>query len=488
MAEKSVIIIGAGIAGLSAGCYAQMNGFKSEIYEMHNIPGGLCTAWKRKGYTFDGCIHWLTGSTPKHSLHSLWEEIGMIQGKQFITYEYYTQSIDENGNRFIAYTNPDKLEEHMLSISKEDEKLIKNLTNTIRALMKNQLPLDPNIIDYIKLISFLRILNKYSVSVSEFSKKFKSPVLGNLFNRALNWHDMPVFAPLWTLSLMANGDGGYPIGGSIPLANSVEERYTNLGGKIFYNSKITKILVENNKAVGVMLSDGSERRADIVISGADGHATIFDWLGGKYVDDKIKGYYENLKPFPPIIYASIGVNDDFSDEPHSLTFPLKNPIKIGGKESKNLSISNYCFDKTLAPQGKSVIISMIEADYDYWASLKNDRLKYLEEKQKIEESVVGALSELYPDIKSKIEAIDIATPLTFERYTGNWRGSYEGWLFSKKAMTMRMSQTLPGLSNFYMVGQWVSPGGGLPSGVITARNALKLICKGEKKKFVSTKP
>ena len=61
MGEKSIIIIGAGIAGLSVGCYAQMNGFKSEIYEMHNISGALCTAWKRKGFTFDGCIHWLTG-------------------------------------------------------------------------------------------------------------------------------------------------------------------------------------------------------------------------------------------------------------------------------------------------------------------------------------------------------------------------------------------------------------------------------------------
>ena len=56
---KKTVIIGGEIAGLSAGCYAQMNGYETEIYEMHNLPGGLCTAWQRKGYTFDGCIHWL---------------------------------------------------------------------------------------------------------------------------------------------------------------------------------------------------------------------------------------------------------------------------------------------------------------------------------------------------------------------------------------------------------------------------------------------
>ena len=62
MAEESIIIIGAGLAALSTGCYAQMNGYKTRIFELHNIPGGLCTSWKRKGYTLDGCIHWLIGS------------------------------------------------------------------------------------------------------------------------------------------------------------------------------------------------------------------------------------------------------------------------------------------------------------------------------------------------------------------------------------------------------------------------------------------
>jgi len=66
---KKIVIIGAGIAGLSAGVYGRMNGFDTEICEMHTLPGGLCTAWKRKGFIFDGCIHWLTGSSPKDSFY-----------------------------------------------------------------------------------------------------------------------------------------------------------------------------------------------------------------------------------------------------------------------------------------------------------------------------------------------------------------------------------------------------------------------------------
>ncbi len=75
-AGKSVAIIGGGIAGLCAGCYAQMNGYQSRIYEMHDLPGGLMTAWERKGYTIDYCIHWLVGSSPKANMNKLWQEVG----------------------------------------------------------------------------------------------------------------------------------------------------------------------------------------------------------------------------------------------------------------------------------------------------------------------------------------------------------------------------------------------------------------------------
>jgi phytoene dehydrogenase-like protein len=78
---KKVVIIGAGLGGLSAGCFAQMNGFDTEIYEMHDKPGGLCTAWTRRGYTIDYAIHDLTGPNPNSSVHFLWEELGAVRAK-----------------------------------------------------------------------------------------------------------------------------------------------------------------------------------------------------------------------------------------------------------------------------------------------------------------------------------------------------------------------------------------------------------------------
>ena len=476
--SKSLIIIGGGIAGLAAGCYAQMNGFNSEIYEMHSIAGGLCTSWQRKGFTFDVCVAWLVGSSPRSALHTLWEELGAVQGRQFINYEYFNHTLDEHGNRFISYTDPDKLREHMLSFSQEDEALITEITDDIKTLMEAEMP-DPE---------SMKISEKYSMPVSELAAQFNNPVLGNLFKYAFDFHGMSAIVALRTLAWMGSGDAGYPIGGSRPLAQSIEERYLALGGIISYKSPVEKILVESDTAVGVRLVDGTEKRGDIVLSAADGFSTIFKWLDGKYSNDTIKGFYETLEPFPPLVFVSLGINGDYSHEPHWLWFSLKTPIEIGGEEIQRLWLRNHSMDKTLAPGGKTVLSVMIPASYDYWAQLEDKQEEYLVEKKRIEGAVIGAISELYPDIRNNVEVVDVATPLTFVRYTGNWRGSYEGWLFTKKTMSLRMPLTLPGLSNFYMAGHWVAPGGGLPAAAITARAAVELMCNNEKIRFTTSKP
>ena len=86
--------------------------------------------------------------------------------------------------------------------------------------------------------------------------------------------------------------------------------------------------------------------------------------------------------------------------------------------------------------------------------------------------------------------MDVATPLTTERYTGNWQGSMEGWLITKETIKTLfgpgMKNTLPGLSNFYMAGQWVAPGGGIPTAGIWGRRVIKQVCKADGKRFTAT--
>ena len=103
--------------------------------------------------------------------------------------------------------------------------------------------------------------------------------------------------------------------------------------------------------------------------------------------------------------------------------------------------------------------------------------------------MVELLEQRFPGISKEVEMVDVATPLTYERYTGNWKGSFEGWLMTpQNASTIfkRMRQTLPGLQHFYMCGQWVEPGGGLPTSIASGRRLVQTMCKEDGKKFATT--
>lgn len=498
MTEKSIIIIGAGIAGLSAGCYAQMNGYKSRIYELHNKPGGLCTAWKRKGYTVDLCIHWLTGSNLKSGMYRYWQEIGLIKDRQIIDLDEFIRVEGKDGKTLIIYSDLDRFEKHLLELAPEDEPFIKEFIATARRFVVFDVPVDTppgisgvmrSISTIFKILPLLGLMRKWSkLNMPDFGARFKNPFLRETFTNL--WY--PEFAAvgfLMTIAWLHNRSAGYTIGGSQPMSDAVEKRYLDLGGSIFYNSPVEKILVENKCAVGVRLKNGTEERADIVISAADGHATIFDMLNGVYIDDKIRGYYQNYSVFPPILYIGLGINRSFDDMPKVISgqkIPLSEPIEIAGRKVDYLDTRLMNYDPTLAPPGKTVMTLMIPTSYDYWKSLYQEPERYKAEKEKVALAVIDRLDKRYPGLAAQVEMADVATPVTIERYTGNWKSSWEGWLITPKNFMTQMSKTLPGLKNFFMVGQWVSPGGGLPGGAMTGRGVLQMICKLDKKKFTTS--
>jgi phytoene dehydrogenase-like protein len=294
-----------------------------------------------------------------------------------------------------------------------------------------------------------------------------------------------------SLGPLHNKSAGYPLGGSMAVVHSIEMRYLNLGGKITYKKKVDKILIESNRATGVRFIDGSNQMADYVISAADGHATIFEMLDGKYVNDKIRGYYDRMPTFPGLVFVGIGVKRSFDDLPKiiaGIKLELEKPLAIGGKENKFLMVRIHNFDPTLAAPGKTVLTCEIESDYAYWESLRKDIKSYNAEKERIANEIISALDKRFPGLAEQVEMHDVATPVTYHRYTGNWRGSYEGWLPTPKTPpNFLMRKNLPGLENFYMVGQWVMPGGGLPSGVLTGRWVTQMICKKDKKRFIDIK-
>jgi phytoene dehydrogenase-like protein len=132
----------------------------------------------------------------------------------------------------------------------------------------------------------------------------------------------------------------------------------------------------------------------------------------------------------------------------------------------------------LAPKGKTAVAFILPTrDYRYWSNLRStDPGLYRGEKKRIADEVVAAMEKRFGNFKSKVEATDVSTPATVIRYTNNWKGSFEGWLYTTKMGFRRIPKTLPGLENFYMAGQWVEPGGGLPTAVMSGRNVAQIIC------------
>lgn len=496
--EKSIIIIGGGLTGLSAGCYGRMNGYKTTIFEMHSIAGGVATAWKRKGYTIDGAMNWLMGSKPGTSMYHFWEELGAA--KDWKIYNHDRQSVIENkeGKSFSVYCDAGQWAQYLLKIAPEDEALIRELTGVVRSL-DLEVPADKpaelysffDKVKMLKMASYLVFLRKWSkVTTKEYALRFKNPFLREMFVAAFG-EELPLAISLMTLAMQHRKSAGYVIGGALALVHPIEKRYQALGGEIHFGDRVVKIIVENNKAVGIRLADGKEYRADWIISAADGRTTIFDMLDGKYLDEEIKKQYEHANLFAPLVYVALGVNRKFDDVPPSIdgfTYQLKKPITVAGKEQDSLNLRIYNFDATLAPPGKNVAVVTFQSGYDYWKTLRENLTAYNAEKEKVADDVISGLEERFPGIKTQIEMRDIATPVTWERYTGNWRGAYEGWMFEIKNLLSSMKKTLPGLDNFYMAGQWVNPGGGMPTAVMSGNHTIQMICKKDKKKFVAYKP
>ena len=183
---------------------------------------------------------------------------------------------------------------------------------------------------------------------------------------------------------------------------------------------------------------------------------------------------------------TLGVDRRFDDMPRCIgdtVILLKDPIMIGGKEQQYISLHIYNFDPTLAPAGKTILKVAFNADWIYWKKLRENDEQYTAEKEKVANIVVSFLDKRFPGLAAQVEMCDVATPTTFEHYTGNWDGSPVGWQVSSKTWSKLIKKTLPGLKNFYMAGQWVEPGGGVPTAAMSGRNVVQIICKEEKRRF-----
>lgn len=489
--RKRIAIIGAGIAGLCTGVYARRAGFQVDIYEAEGGPGGLATSWKRGDYTFETCLHWLLGSNPRSSFHQLWREVFDIDQLQFIDSEEFTRVESEHGETLVVYRDPDRLERELLRVAPEDSVAIHRVLQGIRKLGALEFPLASDgplrySLQILKSVPLLPELHHWArLSLAELSEQFENPLLRTFF-RGGSQSQMSAAALVLSLSWMGKKDAGYPIGGSQAIIRAIEHRFRELGGHVHYRSRVKRILVDQAEAYGIELEDGREIRADWVISAADGFSTLFDWLPAEYLDPKAVAPYQELEVFPSYLQVSLGIRRAMNSEPIYFTRLLNKPLTIDPQtQAHELSFRVFHFDPSFAPPGKTPVTCFIPTyNTDYWLDLhRHDLETYQKRKHQIAEGVIAALERRIPGISADIEVVDVSTPVSVVRHTGNWQGSMEGFLLTPPANLHKLPNRLPELSHFMMTGQWVMPGGGLPSGLMTSREAIRHVCHQEGHKF-----
>ena len=493
-AKKKVVIIGAGISGLAAGIYLLDNGYDVTVYEKHFIPGGECTGWTRNGTFIDGCAHWIVGTNKESELFPLWKHVGAFdENTKIIDPEYFCK-YDIGGEVVTLYADPEKLKAELLRVAPEDKKQIEKFIKCILKYRHVKIPVDKpvdymNIFELIaygsKMLPMVFTMLKYKKKSSEeFAGKFKSPVIKELVKRLLdgNYNVHTLFYIFQTLS---KNDAGIVEGGSKNMALRICDRFISGGGKLVLNSPVKNVIVENKTAKGVALFGGERVFADYVISSADAHHTLYDLLEGNFNDKYYESRFNDRKtnPLNSCVFLSYR---------YSGTRPVDEKINFEINEYKNLgltvnhiSIRNHFRDETLN-DGHSAITVMVPTSDKVFDNLKMlNKDDYVAFKKDIGKFIGNEIVKYYGLSSDDLTLIDVATPVTYERYVNAYRGSYMSFITTAKSKGLMRKGVIKGLKNFVMCGQWIMPPGGLPIALFSGKHAACRVCKADKKKFIN---
>lgn len=493
---KNIIIIGGGLAGLSAGVHAQKYGFTSTIYEQHTITGGQCTGWNRQGFHIDNCIDWLTGTKENTLMNDLWCEIGAL-GKDVKLVRPECHNVFEYDGQMIHYYNDfDKLKAELLRVGPEDKERIEELMKDVEMSAAMDVPVDRPIDMYslpallklgMKMKDIGTIQKKYAdISCKEYAAKFKSPLLQKSLADFMPEY-YSAYTLIFTLATVLSGNGDIPVGGSLAMVNRIQEKYESLGGKVVTGAMVEEIIVKDNKACGIRLQDGSTVNADYVIAACDVKYTFDTLLKGQYHDSAFDSRFAmpDKNPLPTSAHVTFAVDMDLKDYPTSFIFETEK-YTIAESECNIMGIRNYAYEPSFAPAGKSVInihISQWDKDYLWWEKLYEDKEAYKAYKEKMAQEIQKRIEKRFPEWVGKLTLLDTYTPMTYKRYCNSYHGSWMSFVMVPGAKQMMHNGKIKELGNCFLAGMWLQPPGGTPVAAVTGKYAVQRICKLEKIKL-----
>ena len=480
--KKKVVVIGAGISGLTASIELLQKGFDVTLLEKNEDVGGLCSGYDVNGFYIDGCLHWLLGFSKGNKIYKLWKNIDAYSEEVPVISLPYFSVIEYKGVKVRFGRNLEETQKEWLSLFKEDEKEINKFFSLLKAMRKmmgiaisdknNKGPFAiPNVI--LKTPSIVKTI---SMSKEDYSLKFKNDALRFAFKNAMTgYNNFFFFVDVYALFTMGNAD--IPSGGAKYMMERIKNRFQSLGGKLCLNEEVKKIEIKD-KTVNEVISNKSSYKCDYVVSAIDPQYMINNLIKDECHIKQLEKAESNIDKNPISscfnVYVSVGSDISYIDVPTGINI---SPIKVGHKETDFMLIRPYCFDpKYFIKDGKTVISLFVDQnhrDYEFYKSLSD--AEYQKVKDRIIDSMINAFTDRYPELKGKVNFLSFFGPLELEQRCNTSFGSIQSYSFTKKNSLYMTSGRIKGIDNLYYCGQWSRSLGGTPTAIMTAHAICKKI-------------
>lgn len=496
-----VLVVGAGIGGITAGALLANKGLSVLVVEQHYLPGGVCSSVKRKGIAMDAgaamLFGWGEGSTPhRFVMNELEEEIDMIPHDCYYRMHFGDTSVTfwKDFERFfkeLCVAFPGK-EEQLRGFYDHTRKIYDDL-------MISPMPMSPDTMPTkVALKMFLRHpmvtmrIRKYmNSSLKDILDLYvKDPQIEGLFDLLIatcyctTIEETPQLLAAPIVWEAFYGGVCYPAGSPQMLPNKLEKGMEKNGGQILYRHMVEEILIDNGKAYGVRLDNGIEIRAKHVIS----DATIWNLYGKlikpEHITPERMEWAQSFVPTFSCVVLLMGVDAKVLPEG-------TNAIEVIIGDLTELSKNNYFLylpsidDPSICPEGThSISVLCSTGDYD-WPRPDDPRYQseeYEKQKEKFANEVLDVIETKFPGIKDNIITLDVATPGTTERFTQRNFGNVGG---PKQMLGQHILNRLGArteFKNLYCVGDSTTMGEGVISTTTSAVGAANMVLKDLKMK------
>ena len=504
--DYDVIVIGAGLGGLSAATHLGVNGYKVLVLEQHDKVGGCATRFDRGDYTFDASLHEMAGGGPgkeDRGLYRLLELWGIHPKVEFIELPQFYRSVFPG----VDISLPSNWE-------------------GFKAELKKRWPAESAGIDKFETIcgqTFaemmeLRDLYRYGGLKSFFVKamvpvrqpvffRYMDKTLQDVMDECFTDNDLKaVVSQLWVyygaptpeqsalIGLLATEtylrDGVWHFKGtSQALSNAYAERIRELGGEVKTNTLVTRVIMAAGAAAGVATEDGAVYTARYVVANTDPYQLAFKLVGEEHFPEKYLARLKTLKPANSLFGVYLGLNVDLRERGYDDTeifycpsapdpTALYDKMMAGDFRNGLVAItlySNYG-DPVYAPEGKSVVTLTGYSDMDAWPEYGDayDALKA----KKVDE-LVALAAEIIPELADPayVDVKEGFTPRTLNRYTMNRKGVVYGFYLSPEQWEKVPNRTP--VPNVFIASNWSQAWHGMGSAQMNGWRAAQLIIDQE---------